>query len=50
VAIALGIAATETGYRTYFTTASDLVAGLLSAHLERTVTTKMRTYTGPSVP
>lgn len=49
VAIALGIAATEAGYRTYFTTASDLVAGLQTAHLEGTVTTKMRTYTGPSV-
>jgi DNA replication protein DnaC len=28
LAISLGIAATEAGYRTYFTTASDLVAGL----------------------
>jgi DNA replication protein DnaC len=49
LAIALGIAATEAGYRTYFTTAADLVAGLQSAHLEGNVSSKMRTYTGPSV-
>ncbi len=40
VAIALGIAATEAGYRTYFTTAADL---------EGSWSAKMRTYTGPSV-
>ena len=34
LAIALGIAATEAGYRTYFTTAADLVASLAAAHLE----------------
>jgi len=34
LAIALGIAATEAGYRTYFTTASDLVTALQAAHLE----------------
>ena len=49
VAIALGIAATEAGYRTYFTTAADLVAALTSAHLEGSWSAKMRTYTGPSV-
>jgi DNA replication protein DnaC len=49
LAIALGIGATEAGYRTYFTTASDLVAGLQSAHLEGNVSSKMRTFTGPSV-
>jgi DNA replication protein DnaC len=49
LAIALGIAATEAGYRTYFTTAADLVAGLQSAHLEGSWSAKMRTYTGPSV-
>ena len=47
--IALGIAATEAGYRTYFTTASDLVAGLQSAHLEGNTQSKLRTYTGPSL-
>ena len=49
LAIGLGISATEAGYRTYFTTASDLVAGLQSAHLEGNAGAKMRTYTGPSV-
>lgn len=49
LAIALGIAATEAGYRTYFTTAQDLVVGLQSAWLEGSAQSKMRTYTGPSV-
>jgi DNA replication protein DnaC len=49
IGIALGIAATEAGYRTYFTTASDLVGSLQSAHLEGNASTKMRTFTGPSV-
>jgi DNA replication protein DnaC len=49
LATALGIAATEAGYRTYFVSATDLVANLQSAHLEGTAAYKMRTYTGPSV-
>ena len=49
LAIALGIAATEAGFRTYVTTAVDLVAHLQAAHLEGSWTSKMRTYTGPSV-
>jgi DNA replication protein DnaC len=49
LAIALGIAATEAGYRTYFTTAADLVGSLTAAHLEGSWSAKMRTYTGPSV-
>jgi DNA replication protein DnaC len=49
LAIALGIAATEAGYRTYFTTAVDLVGHLQAAHLEGAWSSKMRTYTGPSV-
>ncbi len=49
LATALGIAATEAGYRTYFSTAADLVAGLRSAHLEGSASAKMRTFTGPSV-
>jgi hypothetical protein len=48
LAIALGIAATEAGYRTYFTTATDLVAALSAAHHEGSWSAKMRTYTGPS--
>src|SRR5215217_2272605 len=49
LAIALGVAATEAGYRTYFTTASDLVTALQTAHLEGNARAKMRTFTGPSV-
>jgi DNA replication protein DnaC len=49
LAIALGIAATEAGYRTYFTSASDMVTSLQSAHLEGGSRYRMRTYTGPSV-
>lgn len=49
LAIALGVAATEAGYRTYFTSAADMLAALQSAHLEGTVQYKLRTYTGPSV-
>jgi DNA replication protein DnaC len=49
LAIALGIAATEAGYRTYFTTAQDLVQSLQTAWLEGSASSKMRTYTGPSV-
>jgi DNA replication protein DnaC len=47
LATALGIAATEAGYRTYFVSAADLVANLQSAHLEGTAAYKMRTYTTP---
>jgi DNA replication protein DnaC len=49
LAIALGIAATEVGYRTYFTSASDMVSSLQSAHLEGLSRYRMRTYTWPSV-
>jgi DNA replication protein DnaC len=49
LAIALGIAATEAGYRTYFTGALDLAQNLQSAHLEGTAQYKLRTYVGPSV-
>jgi DNA replication protein DnaC len=49
LAIALGIAATEVGYRTYFVSASDMVSSLQSAHLEGVSRYRMRTYTGPSV-
>ena len=47
--IALGVAATDAGYRTLFTSAADMVAGLQSAHLEGTANYKMRSYVGPSV-
>jgi DNA replication protein DnaC len=47
--IALGIAATNAGYRTLFTSAADLVASLQQAHLESSVLYKFRTYVAPSV-
>ena len=47
--IGLGVAATEAGYRTYFTTAADMVHHLQAAHLEGTVLYKLRTYLSPSV-
>jgi DNA replication protein DnaC len=49
LAIALGIAATNAGYRTFFTSAADLVASLQQAHLEGSVLYKFRTYVAPSV-
>jgi DNA replication protein DnaC len=49
LAIALGIAATEAGYRTYFSSAADMVHALQAAHLEGTVLYKLRTYLSPSV-
>ncbi|MGH2513492.1 MAG: ATP-binding protein [Candidatus Limnocylindrales bacterium] len=50
LASALGIAACEGDFRTYFTTAVDLVAHLEAAHLEGAWTSNMRTYTGPLGP
>lgn len=49
LASALGIAATEAGYRTYFTGALDMAQALQSAHLEGMAQYKLRTYVGPSV-
>jgi len=49
LAIALGIRAVEAGYRGYFTTATDMVAAMTTAYADGTFTTKIRTYTGPSV-
>jgi DNA replication protein DnaC len=49
LAIALGIAATEAGYRTYFTTAMDMVHALEAAHRDGTAPYKLRTYLSPSV-
>jgi DNA replication protein DnaC len=49
LAIALGVAATEAGYRTYFTSAADMVSALQTAHLEGTAAYKLRTYLSPSV-
>ncbi len=49
LAIALGIAATEAGYRTFFTTAADMVHALQAAHLAGTAPYKLRSYVRPSV-
>jgi DNA replication protein DnaC len=49
LAIALGVAASNAGYRTLFTSAADMVHALQAAHLEGTVTYKLRTYLGPSI-
>ena len=47
--IALGVAATEAGYRTYFTSAVDMVQALQSAHLEGLAALKLRTFVQPSL-
>jgi DNA replication protein DnaC len=49
LAIALGVAAVEAGYRGYFTTATDLVATIAAAYRDGTFEQKIKTYTGPSV-
>lgn len=49
LAIALGVAATEAGYRTCFSSATDMVQALQAAHLEGLAQLKMRNYTGPSL-
>jgi DNA replication protein DnaC len=49
LAIALGVAASDAGYRTLFTSAADMVHTLQAAHLEGMATYKLRTYLGPSV-
>src|SRR2546421_5645857 len=49
LAIALGVAATEAGYRTYFTTAADMVHALQAAHLEGSAQYRLRRDLGPSV-
>ncbi len=49
LAIALGVAATEAGYQTYFTSSADLAQALQAAHLEGLSQLKLRTYTHPSL-
>jgi len=49
LAIALGIAASEAGYRSYFTSAADMVHALQAAHLDGSALYKLRTYLSPSV-
>jgi DNA replication protein DnaC len=49
LAIALGIAASTAGYRTLFTSAADMVHALQAAHVEGTVTYKLRSYLSASL-
>ena len=49
LAVALATRAVEAGYRGYFTTADDMVVTLGRARAEGTWTTKLRTYTAPTV-
>jgi DNA replication protein DnaC len=47
--IALGVAATNAGYQTYFTTAAEMVHSLQAAHLAGNAQYKIRNYLTPSV-
>lgn len=47
--IALGVAATNAGYQTYFTTAAEMVHSLQAAHLAGNAQYKIRNYLAPSV-
>lgn len=49
LAVALAIKAVEAGYRGYFTGATDMTKALVSAWADGTFSTKIRTYTAPSV-
>lgn len=49
LAVALAIKAVEAGYRGYFTTGDDLAATLTQARREGTFTTKLKSYTAPTV-
>jgi DNA replication protein DnaC len=49
LAVALATKAVEAGYRGYFTTADEMVTNLAAARREGTFSTKLRTYTAPSV-
>jgi len=49
LAVALATLAVEAGYRGYFTTADALTKTLVKASMEGTLTTKLKTYTSPTV-
>jgi DNA replication protein DnaC len=49
LAVALATVAVEAGYRGYFTTADALAKTLVKASNEGTLTTKLKTYTAPTV-
>jgi DNA replication protein DnaC len=47
--IALGVAATNAGFQTYFTTAAEMVHSLQAAHLAGNAQYKLRNYLAPTV-
>lgn len=49
LAVALATLAVEAGYRGYFTTADEMVRQLLVAQRDGNFTTRLRTYTAPTV-
>jgi DNA replication protein DnaC len=49
LAVALAIRAVEAGYRGYFTTADDMCHQLVAARIDGTLTSKLKTYTAPTV-
>jgi DNA replication protein DnaC len=49
IALSLAVKAVEAGYRTYYTTAADLVARCHRAAIEGRWTTTMRFYAGPTL-
>jgi DNA replication protein DnaC len=49
LAIALGVAATEAGYQSYFTSAAEMVHNLQAAHLAGNARFTMRLYLTPTV-
>jgi DNA replication protein DnaC len=49
LAVALAIRAVEAGWRGYFTTADDMCRHLVAASVDGTLTSKLKTYTAPTV-
>lgn len=49
LAVSLAIRAVEAGYRGYFTTADDMCRHLVAATVDGTLTSKLKTYTAPTV-
>jgi DNA replication protein DnaC len=49
LAVALAIKVVEAGWRGYFTTAEDMTTNLVAAKLDGTWTSKLKTYTAPTV-
>jgi len=49
LAVAIGMAACQGGYSSYFTTASDLVAALVKSHSTGKFDARMRAFTRPSL-